>query len=89
MAKIAIDAGHGLKTAGKRCLKSLDKNETREWVLNDRASEVVGNAIVAMTEENSILTVRNPAGNAAALTVTPVAGGTRSVSAHLLIVQLQ
>lgn len=36
MAKIAIDAGHGKYTAGKRCLKSLDKNETREWVLNNR-----------------------------------------------------
>lgn len=39
MAKIAIDAGHGLYTAGKRCLKSLDKNETREWVLNDRVAD--------------------------------------------------
>lgn len=36
MAKIAIDAGHGKYTAGKRCLKSLDKNETREWILNSR-----------------------------------------------------
>lgn len=36
MFKIALDAGHGLYTAGKRCLKSLDKNETREWFLNDR-----------------------------------------------------
>ena len=34
--KIAVDAGHYRKTAGKRCLKKLDKNETREWVLNDR-----------------------------------------------------
>lgn len=33
---IAIDAGHGLNTAGKRCLKSLDPNETREWTLNSR-----------------------------------------------------
>lgn len=33
---IALDAGHGMKTAGKRCLKSLDPNETREWWLNDR-----------------------------------------------------
>jgi N-acetylmuramoyl-L-alanine amidase len=33
---IALDAGHGLHTAGKRCLKALDANETREWVLNDR-----------------------------------------------------
>lgn len=37
--KIAIDAGHGLYTAGKRCLKSIDKNETREWVLNDRIAD--------------------------------------------------
>ena len=36
MLKIAIDAGHGLYTAGKRCLKSIDPNETREWVLNSR-----------------------------------------------------
>jgi N-acetylmuramoyl-L-alanine amidase len=34
--KICIDAGHGLNTAGKRCLKSLDKSETREWYLNSR-----------------------------------------------------
>lgn len=36
MFKIALNAGHGLNTAGKRCLKSLDTNETREWVLNSR-----------------------------------------------------
>lgn len=36
MVKIAFDAGHGKGTAGKRCLKKYDKNETREWVLNDR-----------------------------------------------------
>lgn len=36
MFKLAISAGHGLYTAGKRCLKSLDKNETREWTLNSR-----------------------------------------------------
>ncbi len=33
---IVLDAGHGMATAGKRCLKSLDPNETREWWLNDR-----------------------------------------------------
>lgn len=38
MAKIVIDAGHGLYTSGKRCLKKLDPNETREWVLNNRVS---------------------------------------------------
>jgi len=41
MVKIALDAGHGLNTPGKRCLKSLDKNETREWVLNSRIANYV------------------------------------------------
>ncbi len=36
MYKIALNAGHGLYTAGKRCSKSLDPNQTREWVLNSR-----------------------------------------------------
>jgi len=53
------------------------------------ASQIIGMAIVTTTVINSILTVRNPAGNAAALTITPLAGGTRAVSAHLVIVQLQ
>ena len=34
--KIALNAGHGIHTAGKRCLKTLDPNETREWELNSR-----------------------------------------------------
>ena len=37
--KIAIDAGHYRYTSGKRCMKSLDANETREWVLNDRIAD--------------------------------------------------
>lgn len=36
---IAIDAGHGMGTAGKRCLKSIDANQTREWWLNDRIAD--------------------------------------------------
>lgn len=36
MFKLALNAGHGLNTTGKRCLKSIDLNETREWVLNSR-----------------------------------------------------
>lgn len=42
MAKIAIDAGHGRYTSGKRCLKKLDPSETREWVLNDRVADALG-----------------------------------------------
>lgn len=38
---IAIDAGHGMGTAGKRCLRSIDPNQTREWYLNDRIADRV------------------------------------------------
>ncbi|MBE1444798.1 hypothetical protein [Paenibacillus sp. OAS669] len=51
-------------------------------------SQIVGIALVQTTVINSVLTVRNPAGNAAALTITPLAGGTRPVSAHLVITQI-
>ena len=52
-------------------------------------SQIVGMSIVETTVINAVLTVRNPAGNAAALTITPLAGGTRPVSAHLVITQIQ
>lgn len=51
-------------------------------------SQIVGMALVQTSVINSVLTVRNPAGNAAALTITPLAGGTRPVSAHLVITQI-
>ena len=53
------------------------------------ASQIVGMAIVETTVIDSVLTVRNPEGTAAALTITPLAGGTRPVSAHLVITQIQ
>lgn len=39
MFKLALNAGHGINTKGKRCLAALDKNQTREWVLNSRICE--------------------------------------------------
>ena len=39
--KIALTAGHYMNTPGKRCLKQLDPNETREWWLNDRIADKV------------------------------------------------
>lgn len=51
-------------------------------------SQIVGMAIVETTAVNSVLTVRNPEGTAAALSITPLAGGTRPVSAHLVITQI-
>lgn len=38
---IALDAGHYNDTPGKRCLKSIDPNETRERFLNARMAEHV------------------------------------------------
>lgn len=42
--KLALNAGHGLYTEGKRCLKSLDPKETREWWLNQRVANYVQEA---------------------------------------------
>lgn len=39
--KIALTAGHYRYEPGKRCLRALDPNETREWVLNDRIADKV------------------------------------------------
>ena len=52
-------------------------------------SQIVGMALVTTTGINSTLTVRNPAGNSTALTITPSAGGTHAVSANLVITQIQ
>lgn len=47
--KIALTAGHYMGTPGKRCLKSLDPNETREWWLNDRIADKVEKLLQAYT----------------------------------------
>ena len=52
-------------------------------------SQIIGAALVQTSSANSVLTVRNPAGAPAALTVTPLAGGVLPVSAHLLITQIR
>ena len=41
MFKLALVAGHYLETPGKRCLKSIDPNETKEWVLNSRICDKI------------------------------------------------
>jgi hypothetical protein len=52
-------------------------------------SQIVEMALVQTTSINTILTVRNPAANSTALTITPLAGGKRPVSAHLVITQIK
>lgn len=51
-------------------------------------SQIVGMSLVTTTTPNSLIQVRNPVGNSPALTITPLAGGTHSVSAHLVILQI-
>ena len=43
--KIAIDAGHYRYTSGKRCLKSIDPEETREWELNSHIAGMLANRL--------------------------------------------
>ena len=50
-------------------------------------NQLVGSTIIEVIS-SSILSVINPPGNAAALTITPIAGGTHSVSATLSIKKL-
>jgi BclA-like protein/collagen triple helix repeat protein len=52
-------------------------------------SQIVETALVRTSIINSTLQVRNPAGESIALSVTPLAGGTNPVSAHLVIIRFQ
>lgn len=52
-------------------------------------SQIVGHTFIRTTETNSVLSLVNPSGNPAALTITPIAGGTRAVSATLIITRIQ
>ncbi|MEO7323960.1 MAG: hypothetical protein ABIW82_03950 [Dokdonella sp.] len=52
------------------------------------SSQVVGLAVVQNTQANSILSIRNPLGGVVALTISPLAGGTSPVSAHLVITRM-
>lgn len=47
MLRIVIDAGHGVNTLGKRCLKKLDSKQTREWTLNDRIADKLAALLVS------------------------------------------
>lgn len=61
--KIAYAAGHCLTTAGKRLPKALDKNQTREWVLNDRVARAFAEA-AGQYEDVALLRLDDPTGKA-------------------------
>lgn len=52
-------------------------------------SQITGIALINTTEEDAILTIRNPANAEDVVTLTPNAGGPNAVAAHLVILQLQ
>lgn len=61
MFKIAYCAGHYIGTAGKRLPASLDKNQTREWTLNDRVADHFAKA-AAEYEDVELLRTDDPTG---------------------------
>ena len=60
--KIALDAGHGLNTAGKNFLASLDPNETREWVRNSLVCDKIESKLYAQYEGFELLRVDDRTG---------------------------
>ncbi len=65
----------------------LDGNELLYTVVGRATgtSQIVGVCLVQTTLLDSLLSIHNPLGSAIALTITPLAGGVDSVSAHLVI----
>jgi hypothetical protein len=52
-------------------------------------SQITGNRLITTVSANTILRIVNPTGSPTALTVTTTAGGSRPVSASLVITRLQ
>ena len=52
-------------------------------------SQIIGNTLLTTSTLNTIVSLNNPSGNPVALTVSPIAGGTRAVSASIIIKRLQ
>jgi hypothetical protein len=51
-------------------------------------NQIVGLSLITTISENSVISICNPVAESTALTITPLAGGTESVSAHLVILRL-
>lgn len=78
-------------TEAVQLVLTLNGTEIPYTVVGNSAngSQITGISLITTTAENSVLTVRNPTGTATAVTLTPSAGGTNPVSAHLLITRIQ
>ena len=78
----------GVTQAGQLVL-AINGTEAPATVVgrNGGSDQIVGMSLQTLASGDTI-SVRNPAANAAALTITSTAGGTNAVSAHLLIIQI-
>ena len=74
-------------TEAGQLVVELDGTELSYTVVgrNTGASQIVGLCLVETTLLDSVLSINNPLGSATALTITSLAGGIDSVSAHLVI----
>lgn len=52
-------------------------------------TQIIGNTLLTTSTLNTIVSLNNPTGNSFALTVSRIAGGTRAVSASIIIKRLQ
>lgn len=69
-------------------LNDVDLPYTVAGYAGTDSAEIAGMVIVQTTAANAVVTVRNPEGTGDPLTLSPNAGGTRPVSAHLVITQI-
>ena len=58
---ILLDPGHGLYTYGKRLLRLLDSEETREWILNDKVADAITDKLNSY-EDVEIIRLDDPSG---------------------------
>jgi hypothetical protein len=75
--------------AGQLCVE-LNGLEQPQTVVGRATgtSQLYGTSLIQTSSSNSVLRIINPSGESTALTITPVAGGTKPVSAHLVIMQI-
>lgn len=75
--------------SGQLCIK-LNSIEQPYSVIGRATgtSQIVGINLIITTTINSIISISNPSAESTALTLTPLAGGSNPVSAHLVILQI-
>ena len=74
---------------GQLCIQLNGVELTNTFVGQSTAfSQIVGMSIIQTVVSNSTLSIVNPIGNSSPLVLTPSAGGSQPVSAHLIILQI-